>query len=409
MSWTETARSAFDAINARRLRSGLTVLGILIGITAVMLTVGLGQGAQQKVADQINALGTNLLVVTPGSTTSSGGVRGAAGSATTLTQSDAAMLADQQVIPDVAGVAATSSSSLSVANGSTNSTTTVVGTTPSWLSVRARSVTSGRFIGAADVANANSVVVLGSTVVAALFSNNPDPVGRQVTIDGQTFTVIGVLATAGTVNNVDQDDTVIVPTTTFAHRLSTSTSNSVSNIYLEAASSDHLAAAKQEATNALATAHGVTVSAADFSISSQQSLVDTATSTTKTLTVLLAGIAAISLLVGGIGVMNIMLVSVTERIREIGLRKALGATPRTIRKQFLTEASMLGLAGGALGIGVGVLGALVLPRFLDQPVALSWEAALLALAVSIVIGVGAGVYPASRAARLAPIEALRSE
>lgn len=409
MSWAETIRSAFDALGARRLRSGLTVLGILIGITAVMLTVGLGQGAQQKVADQINALGTNLLVVTPGSTTSSAGVRGAAGSATTLTQSDATMLANATVVPDVAGVAATSSGSFSVVNGSSNTTTTVVGTTPSWLQVRARSVSSGRFIASADVADANPVVVLGSTVVSSLFSGTPDPVGRQVTIDGQTFTVIGVLSSAGTVNNVDQDDTVVIPTTTYAHRLATSSSDSVSNIYLEAASSDHLAAAKQEATNALATAHGVTVSSADFSISSQQSLVDTATSTTKTLTVLLAGIAAISLLVGGIGVMNIMLVSVTERIREIGLRKALGATPRTIRKQFLTEASILGLAGGALGIALGVVSALVLPHFLDQPVALSFEAALLALAVSVVIGVGAGVYPASRAARLAPIEALRSE
>lgn len=409
MNWAETARSAFDAINARRLRSGLTVLGILIGITAVMLTVGLGQGAQQKVADQINALGTNLLVVTPGSTTSSAGVRGAAGSGTTLTQADASVLADSSVAPDIAGVAPASSGSLSVANGSTNTTTSVVGTTPSWLQVRARTMSSGRFISASDVSNANSVVVLGSTVVTALFSTNPDPVGRQVTIDGQTFTVVGVLASAGTVNNVDQDDTVIIPSTTYAHRLSTSSANSVSNIYLQAASSDHLAAAKSEATNALAASHGVSVSSADFSISSQQSLVDTATSTTKTLTVLLAGIAAISLLVGGIGVMNIMLVSVTERIREIGLRKALGATPRTIRKQFLTEASILGLAGGALGIGLGVIGALVLPHFLDQPVSLSFTAALLALLVSVVIGVGAGVYPASRAARLAPIEALRSE
>lgn len=198
--------------------------------------------------------------------------------------------------------------------------------------------------------------------------------------------------------------------TTFAQRLSTSTdTQSVSDIYLEAKSSSDLSAAYQEATAALLTSHDVTTATEDFTVSSQASLVATATSTTHTLTVLLGGIAAISLLVGGIGVMNIMLVSVTERIREIGLRKALGATPRTILKQFLTEASVLGLAGGIVGISLGAVGALILPHFLNQPVDISAEAAGFALVVSVLIGVAAGVYPASRAAKLAPIDALRNE
>jgi putative ABC transport system permease protein len=201
----------------------------------------------------------------------------------------------------------------------------------------------------------------------------------------------------------------VVPQTTFASRLSTSTTTGISTLYLQATSKDTLSAAYQEAHAALLSAHGLTAGAADFTISSQQSLLATATSTDRTLTVLLAGIAGISLLVGGIGVMNIMLVSVTERVREIGLRKALGATPRAVRRQFLVEASTLGLAGGVLGLVLGTAGALALPRFLGQPVTVSPLVALGALGVALVIGIVAGVYPAGRAARLAPIDALRSE
>jgi putative ABC transport system permease protein len=408
VSWLETLHTAYDAIRTRRMRSALTMLGILIGIAAVMLTVGLGQGAQQQVASQIDKLGSNLLIVTPGSTTSLTGIRGGRGSATTLTTADAAMLGNRSVAPDIRAVASTSTTQTSLTASGTNWTTSVVGTTPAWLEVRARTMASGRFFTSAELADARAEVVLGETTAQELFGAR-DPVGQQVTIGSQPFTIIGVLATVGSTVGGDQDDEAVVPATTYANVVSPTAGTSVSSIYLEATGQDALSAAYQEANNALLTSHGVSETAADFTLSSQQSIVETATSTSRTLTVLLGGIAAISLLVGGIGVMNIMLVSVTERIREIGLRKALGATPRVILRQFLTEASLLGFAGGVLGLLLGVLGASVLPSLIGQPVTISAVAALAAIAISVVIGVVAGVYPAGRAARLSPIDALRRE
>jgi putative ABC transport system permease protein len=322
---------------------------------------------------------------------------------------DSTALASRVVAPDIAKVAPVVTGSQSLTAGTTNWTTNVVGTTPDWPQVRARNLAEGRFFSLAELNSSASVAVLGSTTASELFGGR-DALGQTVDINGTTMTVIGILNTAGSSTTTDEDDQALVPQTTYSSRVvSSDNAAGISTLYIEAASTDSLSAAYQEATNALLATHGVTVATPDFTISSQQSLLTTATSTDRTLTVLLAGIAAISLLVGGIGVMNIMLVSVTERIREIGLRKAMGATPGAIRRQFLVEASTLGLAGGLLGVILGLVGAQVLPHFLSQPVTIPAIATIGALGIALIIGIVAGVYPASRAARLAPIDALRSE
>jgi putative ABC transport system permease protein len=410
MTWFDTLRTALEAMRTHRMRSALTVLGILIGIAAVILTVGLGIGAQQQVTAQVEALGTNLLIISPGSTTSTTGLRGGFGSASTLTQADAQALASPVVAPDIAAVAPSTSSSQSLVAGSSNWTTTVAGTTPSWLSVRARTMSAGTFLTAADQASAASVVVLGATTATELFGST-DVVGQAVTINGTPFTVQGVLAPSGSTGSTNNDDTAVIPLSTAQQRVSSGTSRTtVQTVYVQATSQAALPSAYQEANNELLALHGITnATSADFTITNQASLVTTAASVSKTLTVLLAGVAAISLLVGGIGVMNIMLVSVTERIREIGLRKALGARPALIRRQFLIEAALLGLTGGLIGAAVGIAGAKVLPNLISNPVALSMPAIFGSITVALVIGLVFGVYPASRAAQLAPIDALRSE
>jgi len=318
------------------------------------------------------------------------------------------------VAPDIKAVAPITDSSETLTAGTSNWTTSVVGSTPSWITVRGETVAQGRFLDKQDITDHEDVVVLGSVTASELFTRG-DPVGQTVDVAGLPLTVVGVLNSVGSSTSSsttsDPDDTAIVPLTTAAQEIFGGTSrNSVSSIIVQARSSGDLTAAYQEADQELLALHGITTASdADFTITSEASVVSTATSVDRTLTILLGGVAGISLLVGGIGVMNIMLVSVTERIREIGLRKALGATPRLIRRQFLVEASVLGLTGGALGAGLGIICAVFLPGAIGDPIAISGWAVALALVVAMAIGVVFGVYPASRAANLAPIDALRSE
>jgi len=409
VNWRETLRTGLDAVRAHRLRSVLTMVGILIGIAAVILTVGFGEGASAQIRAQISSLGTNLLIITPGSATSAGGVNGPLGSATTLTVQDADALASKAAAPDIAVVAPISQTSQTLTAGTANWTTMVVGTTPGWLKARARAVAEGRFLTAADEKNVAGVTVLAPTTATKLFGHS-DPLGQTVNVNGVPLQVVGVLRSAGSSSSAtNEDDQALVPLSTLAQQIGGSSRTSVDTIYVQATSQATLSGAYQEADTLLLNLHRVSAASADFTINSQQSLLSTATSVNKTLTVLLAGIAAISLLVGGIGVMNIMLVSVTERIREIGLRKALGATPRVIRRQFLVEASLLGLTGGVLGAAAGLAGAVVLPHLISNAITISPAATVGAIVIAVVIGLVFGVYPASRAARLAPIDALRTE
>jgi putative ABC transport system permease protein len=411
VSPTDLLRTAGEAIRSHRLRSALTMLGILIGIAAVILTVGLGDGARAQVQDDVNALGTNLLVVSPGSTTDSSGLRGGIGSASTLTVQDTEAIADPVVAPDVEAVAPVSSTSSSVTWSETNWTTTLVGTSPSWEEVRSREVAEGRFLNEQDQTDAAAVVVLGPDTATELFGSTAVALGQTVTVEGVDLEVVGVLPSVSSSDDTTNNDMAIVPITTYQQRLvGGANRDSVSSIYVKAVSSDALSAAYQETNALLLQLHGIpTADDADFTIATQQSILEAASSVDQTMTVMLGGIAVVSLVVGGIGVMNIMLVSVSERVREIGLRKALGARPALIRRQFLTEAGLLGLAGGVVGVVAAVVAAVVIPHLSSTRIELSTGIALLAVVLSIGIGMLFGVYPASRAARLTPIDALRSE
>jgi len=410
VNWSETLATSWHAIRTHALRSLLTILGILVGIAAVVVTVGLGLGTQKDVSEQISSLGSNLLIVSPGSSTDSSGVRGGFGSAATLKASDAEALHSSVAAPDVDGVAPEKTSSLSLEAGTTNWTTSVTGTSVSWPTVRSRTLAVGSFFTQEQYDAEAHVAVIGSETADELFGTT-SVIGQTMTIDGTDFEVIGVLAAAGSSSSTNLDDLAVIPLSTAADTVMGGTgADSVSTIYVKAASDQVLSAAYQEVNAILMNVHGITdADSADFTVSSQDALVDTATSIYQTLTVLLTGIAALSLLVGGIGVMNIMLVSVTERTREIGLRKALGAPPGAIRRQFLVEAAILGLGGGVLGVLIGLVATWVLPPLIGSSVIASVPTMFLALGVAVAIGLVFGVYPATRAARLTPIDALRSE
>jgi putative ABC transport system permease protein len=408
VSFLQTLATGFRSVSGQRMRSLLTALGILIGVAAVILTVGIGLGARQSITGRITALGTNLITVTPGSTTGAGGVRTGLGAASTLTVADARALDDQSVAPDVIAVAPVVQRVASIVAGSQNWTAPATGSTPGWVVANNRTMTSGSFFTDTDVAAHAHVTVLGATTAQKLFPNQ-DPIGRVVAIQRLPFKVIGILNLVGGQGFSNPDDQAVVPLTTAQSELISGGSlTTVQRILLSAPTREAIGAAYQEVNTLLLQTHHVSASSADFSITTQETILSTVDSVTGALTLLLAGVAGISLLVGGIGVMNIMLVSVTERISEIGLRKALGARRGDILRQFLFEAATLSAIGGLLGVCLGLLCTTLLSAFTPLTALFSPSAALLGLLIASTIGVAFGVFPAIRAARLAPIEALRS-
>ena len=390
------------------MRSLLTALGILIGVAAVILTVGIGLGARQTITARIMALGTNLITVVPGSVTS-GGVRAGLGASTTLTVDDARALGDPAVAPDLIAVSPVVQRATAMVAGSVNWTAPTTGSTPGWLVTNNRTMTAGTFFTDSDVAAHAHVAVLGQITAEKLFGAG-SPLGRVVVIQHLPFTVIGTLNVVGGQGFNNPDDQAVIPLTTAQAQLVQGGSlTSVQRILASAPTRDAIGAAYQEVDNLLLQTHHIRDPVnADFTISTQETILSTVDSVTGALTLLLAGVAGISLLVGGIGVMNIMLVSVTERIAEIGLRKAVGARRGDILRQFLVEAATLSALGGLMGVGFGLLVTTLLSHLTPLTALFSPAAAALGVFIAAMIGVGFGVFPAMRAARLAPIEALRS-
>jgi putative ABC transport system permease protein len=405
MKIMNTLLSAFRALKRNKMRSFLTMLGIIIGVGAVIVMLAIGQGAKYSVEQQINALGTNVLIVFPGSQQTAG-IRGGAGSMTTLTAADA--LAIQKECPAVALVSPGTRGGGQVIAGNQNWATGIEGTGPDYLEIRKWKVGYGDFYTDQDIRSASKVCVLGKTVADNLFPDG-SPVGRTVRIRNVPFKVVGVLEEKGqNAMGQDQDDIILAPYTTVARRLSWSPS--LRQILVSATSPAGIAAAQNEITELLRMRHKIAAyDQDDFTIRNQADLATAATATTDILTYLLASVASVSLLVGGIGIMNIMLVSVTERTREIGIRMSVGARSRDILTQFLIEALVLSLLGGLVGIALGVAGSSIISDIVNWPTIISVFSVILSFGFSIVIGIFFGFYPARKAALLNPIDALRYE
>jgi putative ABC transport system permease protein len=401
----ETLRIAWSGLLANKLRSGLTILGMTIGVASVIVLIAVGNGSSKAVQARIQSLGTNVLLVTP-----QGGRAGPGGSSATsisLTKQDAEALQEPGLAPDVKSSSpVVNATSVKLVNGSTSyQPSTFIGTTPSYLTAHTYTVQEGSSLTSADVSQTKRVVVIGQTVQQELFAGQ-SAVGKTIRVNGSSFEVIGVLASKGSNGAANQDDVVMAPITTVQDTLTGF--GSLSSITVEAKSESSLNAAEAEVTQIIVERHKIKNTAeAGFRVINQGSLLSTSSSTSNVFTTLLGEVAAISLLVGGIGVMNIMLVSVTERTREIGIRKAIGARRSDILTQFLTEAVLVSLIGGVAGVSLGVIASQFEIAGVKPIIAL--YSIFLAFGAAVGSGLFFGTYPAARAAALRPIEALRFE
>jgi putative ABC transport system permease protein len=399
---------ALESLSANKLRSSLTILGIVIGVGAVIAMLSVGQGAQNTITGSISGIGSNLIFVFSGNMTEN--VR----NPQPLTRADAAAMMDEFLAPSVLSVAPIISGDVEVTFAGEHTQTSATGITPEYETVRNYSLLEGEFITNDHLFGKASVAVLGVDVADKLFGRRDGVTGETIRIEGQPFRVIGVLTPKGGSSFQSQDDVVLVPFTTAQSRLIRRNRERVDSILVQAVSADQVAQASQEVSDILRTRHRTDVGYDDFTVFTQQDFVSTAKTITGVLTIFLGGIAAISLLVGGIGIMNIMLVSVTERTREIGLRKAIGARRRDILIQFLTESSLLSLLGGVIGIGLGwligfIVGKVAAASGTPFTPVVGLNSILLATIFSTAVGLFFGIYPANRAAGLEPVEALRYE
>lgn len=407
MDVTELIREAVSTLALNKLRTGLATLGIVIGIGSVIALVSLGQAGQKAVESQIESLGSNLLIVIPGALRP-GDIRSAAGTSATLKLDDAKAIGNGN-ITGIKNVSAELLRRAQVVAGRENTNTQIVGVLPNYKEVRNLQITQGTFIADRDISSLSKVAVLGPQVVTDLFGEGANPVGQSVRINQLAFRVVGVTASkGGTGFGGNQDDIVFVPLSTAQKQLFGV--DFIGSISIQVEKKEEMDAIRDSVGYMLLGRHKIqNPQNADFTIFSQSDILGAAQQITGTFTVLLSGIAAISLFVGGIGIMNIMLVTVTERTREIGLRKALGAKKKVIITQFLTEAIILTFAGGIIGMVLGIIASYIISNFINLPFTISPNSVLLAMGVSGGIGILFGWYPAQKAANLSPIEALRYE
>jgi len=397
---------AWHAMSANRLRTLLTMLGMVIGVGAVVLMMAIGEGAQQSIKRSIDSMGSNLFVILSGSSSTSGS-RSASGNSSALNMNDATAIGD---LDDIGAFAPISVGNAQIIYAGNNSNTPIVGTTPSYFSIRRWDVESGELFSDADVRSANRVALVGKTVVENLFGDDIDPIGKTIRIKKSPFLIVGVLEGKGqSFDGRDQDDTIIVPITTAQRKLfGNQIPGSVRMIMAQAKSEKYMGVAEDAINDLVRQRHNIRENTeSDFSVRNLTAMAKTASDTAKTMSMLLGAIASISLLVGGIGIMNIMLVSVTERTREIGIRMAIGAREKDILLQFLLEACVISIVGCVIGVGLGLGGALLVKKMVGAEILISMQSIILAFSVAASVGVFFGYYPASKAAKLHPIEALR--